>query len=197
MIKLFAGVVLGATFCQIKTGKMGRKLKVAVRVAALLLAALGATWVFFFFTDSPLPPGAVADRLVLEKGHGRLTLFQNDIPLKSYAVACGRAPGKKERQGDHRTPEGRFTIDARNKTSRYYLALHISYPRYADGSRAGRPGVNPGGDIVLHGLPPDLAWVGRGHSLINWTQGCIAVTNREMDELWRAVPLGTVIDIKP
>jgi murein L,D-transpeptidase YafK len=147
--------------------------------------------------EKPLRPGVKADRIVVEKQVHRLTLLRDGQPLKSYAVALGRAAGPKERRGDCRTPEGKYVIDGRNTRSRYYRSLHVSYPNAAERRRARKRGWPPGGDIMIHGLPPKWAWVGRWHSLLDWTQGCIAVSNGEMDELSRAVPLHTPIEIKP
>lgn len=147
--------------------------------------------------EKTLPPGVSVDQVVVEKKTHRLLLVKNGRMLKSYAIALGREPGPKERQGDGRTPEGKYSIDSRNAGSRYYRSLHISYPDQEQRREARAKGLSPGGDIMIHGLPPKWAWVGRWHSLIDWTQGCMAVTNREMDELWRAVPLHAEIEIKP
>lgn len=152
---------------------------------------------FLLFSENPLPPGVGADRLVVDKQAHRLTLFNHNRPLKSYPIALGRASGPKERQGDGRTPEGEYVIDGRNAKSRYYRSLHISYPSAGQRRQARERGWSPGGDIMIHGLPPQWAWVGRWHSLLDWTRGCIAVSNRQMDELWRAVPLNTPIEIRP
>ncbi len=145
-----------------------------------------------------LPGGATADRIVVEKSVRRLTLMKNGAPLKTYRIALGRSPGgTKERRGDNRTPEGVYRIDRRNPKSRFYRSLHISYPNRNDVERARRQGVSPGGDIMIHGLPPDLADIGEDHCLVNWTTGCLAVTNIEIDEIWNAVPDGTTIEILP
>jgi murein L,D-transpeptidase YafK len=105
--------------------------------------------------------------------------------------------GDKERLGDNRTPEGLFHIDDRNAQSRYHLALHISYPDPVHLARARALGVPPGGDIMIHGLPKGLEFVGAAHRADDWTNGCIAVTNQEIDEIWRVVPTGTQIRILP
>ena len=171
-----------------------RNLRLAL---ALILGAGLLVLLILPFSKKPLPPGVAADRIVVEKQAHRLTLLAKGRPLKSYAVALGRAAGPKERQGDGRTPEGKYVIDGRNAGSRYYRSLHISYPNAVQRRQARKKGGSPGGDIMIHGLPPKWAWVGRWHSLLDWTQGCIAVSNGEMDELWRAVPRRTPIEIKP
>jgi murein L,D-transpeptidase YafK len=101
------------------------------------------------------------------------------------------------RQGDHKTPEGIYILDRRNPRSQFYKSIHISYPSQQDRARAKTQGVSPGGDIYLHGLPNGYGWIGQGHRLKDWTDGCIAVTNEEIDEIWRTVPDGTPIEIRP
>jgi len=145
-----------------------------------------------------LPDGAKADRLIVEKSRHRLTLYANGQTLRSYPVAFGRsAVGAKVCQGDRRTPEGNYLIDTRNPRSAFHLGLHISYPNAEDRARSRRAGCRPGGAIMLHGLPNGLGWIGRLHRLTDWTSGCIAVTNPEIAEIWRVVPVGTRIEIRP
>ena len=103
----------------------------------------------------------------------------------------------KTREGDSKTPEGIYKIDSRNEKSAYHLALHISYPNEKDKKRAKELGVSPGGNIMIHGIKNGLGWVGRFHTLFDWTKGCIAVTNKEMEEIYRLVPNGTIVEIKP
>lgn len=139
-----------------------------------------------------------ADRIVVEKSRRRLTLFRNGVAVRAYAVALGQSPvGDKVRRGDMRTPEGTYSIEARVERSRFHLALRISYPDAAHIARARALGVSPGGDIMIHGLPNGQGSVGARHREFDWTEGCIAVTNEEIEEIWRAVPLGTVIEIRP
>jgi murein L,D-transpeptidase YafK len=127
-----------------------------------------------------------------------MELYQNGKLLKTYKIALGGNPlGPKTRQGDHRTPEGVYQIDSKNSKSRYHLALHVSYPNEDDRSRAATLKSNPGGDIMVHGLPDQYAYLGALHRQTDWTDGCIAVTNGEIEEIWKLVPIGTVIEIKP
>jgi murein L,D-transpeptidase YafK len=141
---------------------------------------------------------ARADRVVVMKREHTLSLMSQERVLKMYKIALGRDPdGPKVRQGDHRTPEGIYFLDRRNPKSRFYRSIHISYPESKDRAGAARLGFAPGGDIMIHGLPNGLGWLGSWHRKMDWTDGCIAVTNEEMDEIWRAVPDGTPIDIKP
>lgn len=147
---------------------------------------------------SPATTLLVADSVVVEKSQHRLSLYRQGTAFRTYLVALGQQPvGDKERIGDMRTPEGMFRIEARNPESRYHRALRISYPDAAHRAKAQALGVSPGGDIMIHGLPARQAWVGAAHRDFDWTEGCIAVTNDEIEEIWRAVPVGTPIHIKP
>jgi murein L,D-transpeptidase YafK len=148
--------------------------------------------------EQPIPNNVQADRIIVEKDKRKLSLMKNGSVLKSYQVALGRQPvGQKMKEGDNRTPEGNYKIDYRNPKSNYYRALHISYPDKADVARAKKGGSNPGGDIMIHGLRKGLGWVGKLHRIVDWTRGCIAVTNWEVEEIWRVVPDGTPIEIYP
>ena len=142
--------------------------------------------------------GPQADHVVVEKQARRLTLMRGDRVLKIYAIALGgQARGPKVCQGDNRTPEGTYVIDSRNQNSRFHRALHVSYPNARDREAARKARCNPGGDIMVHGLPNGYGWLGRSHTLHDWTAGCVAVTNDEIEEIWRLVPNGTPIEIKP
>lgn len=157
-------------------------------------------------TGAPMDSGSrrasvthvLVDSIVVEKSQHRLTLYKQGALVRSYLVALGQRPvGDKVRIGDMRTPEGMFRIEARNPASRYHRALRISYPDAAHRAKARALGVSPGGDIMIHGLPSRQAWVGASHRDYDWTEGCIAVTNQEIEEIWSAVPVGTPIQIKP
>jgi len=168
----------------------------------LLLVALAATFVgglaYGNWGLASLPAGASADTVVIEKAARRLVLMRQGQVLKSYRVSLGGQPiGPKEREGDERTPEGPYVIDSRNPNSAFHLSLHISYPNAADSARAAKLGVAPGGAIMIHGIRNGLGWLGRFHRLGDWTRGCVAVTNPEVEEIWRAVPDGTQVEILP
>jgi murein L,D-transpeptidase YafK len=146
----------------------------------------------------PLPHDAVADRVLVEKWARRLTLLRDGSALKTYRVALGRVPvGGKQYEGDQRTPEGTYAIDFHKSDSDYHLALHISYPEQRDVDRAAAQGRSAGSDIMIHGLPNGRGWIGALHRRRDWTAGCIAVTDFEIEEIWRAVPDGTTIEIRP
>ena len=146
--------------------------------------------------DPPLPASVVADKVVVLKSYRKLMLMRGDEVLKTYIVSLGGDPvGPKIRQGDNRTPEGRYVLDRHNANSQYHKSIHISYPNADDLARARKLGVSPGGELFIHGLPNDFH--GHGEALGDWTEGCIAVSNAEIEEIWRAVADGTPIEIKP
>lgn len=135
--------------------------------------------------------------LILKKDHV-MELLAGGKVIRTYEVALGRGGLEpKQREGDDRTPEGHYTIDSRNAASRFYKALHISYPDAEDRKRAAKLGVPPGGAIMIHGLPNGMAWLGPTHRMYDWTAGCVAVTDGEIDEIWDLVPVGTPVEIRP
>jgi murein L,D-transpeptidase YafK len=141
---------------------------------------------------------AQADRIVIVKSARSMTLYHGNEVLHRYKVALGRGPkGPKDRQGDHKTPEGQYVVDSKNSHSRFHLALHLSYPNANDRARSAQQHVNPGGDVEIHGLPSTFAFFGSLQSTIDWTDGCIAVSNAEIEEIWKQVPVGTKVEILP
>ncbi|HEY6307966.1 MAG TPA: L,D-transpeptidase family protein [Candidatus Angelobacter sp.] len=165
--------------------------RAAVVACAVLLCGVPAA-------SAPKKPLPQADRIVIVKSERTMTLLRNGQVLKTYKVALGHEPkGAKIERGDNKTPEGLYTIDSRNPHSQFHLALHISYPSAADRDRARKLGIDPGGAIMIHGLPQSFAWLGPAHRQTDWTLGCVAVTNPEIEEIWTMVPLGTPVEIKP
>lgn len=139
-----------------------------------------------------------ADRILILKSERQLTLYREGRPLKIYLVALGGSPvGDKQCQGDHRTPEGTYRIDLKNGRSRFHLSLRVSYPDATDRAEANRRGCRPGGDIFIHGLGREFAHLGKRHRATDWTLGCVAVTDEEIEEIWAAVDVGTVVEIRP
>jgi murein L,D-transpeptidase YafK len=127
-----------------------------------------------------------------------LTLISKGEVLKTYKIALGGNPiGPKERQGDNKTPEGTYLIDSRNRDSHYHRSLHISYPNERDKKRARELGVSPGGNIMIHGIKNGFSWVGESQAEVDWTKGCIAVTDEEIEEIDKLAANGTVVEIRP
>ena len=143
-------------------------------------------------SDFPDYRGPEVTRIVVLKEQRIMYLMHNETVLESYEIELGFAPeAHKEVEGDGRTPEGRYFIDRRNPESAYYLSLGISYPNADDIAHAEELGLSPGGDIFIHGTPRPF------RRIDDWTHGCIAVTNREMREIYSMIGVGTVIDIYP
>lgn len=166
-------------------------------LAIICIAGIAAS-ATAYLNFSPLSETAIADRVLVEKAARKLTLLRGGQPLKTYRVALGRAPdGPKEFEGDQRTPEGIYTIDFHKPDSDYHMALHISYPEPHDIDRAALDGRSAGSDIMIHGLPNGRGWIGRFHCWEDWTAGCIAVTDVEIEEIYHAVADGTPIEIRP
>jgi hypothetical protein len=139
-----------------------------------------------------------ADSIVVEKSRRTMTLYNQGTPVRIYFIALGQNPlGRKLAKGDNRTPEGLYYIEGHNPASKYYLSLRVSYPNAQDVAEARARGVSTGGDIMIHGLPRGFENVGAEHRQRDWTNGCIAVTNAEIEEIWSAIPDGAAIHIKP
>jgi murein L,D-transpeptidase YafK len=139
-----------------------------------------------------------ADFVIIKKSKRELYLLKNGKIFKKYHIALGGNPeGKKTRQGDQKTPEGRYTLDYKKRDSAFFRAIHISYPNRADRLRAERAGVNAGGYIMIHGQKNGFGWLSPLTQRFDWTQGCIAVSNEEMREIWRSIDTPTAIEILP
>lgn len=149
-----------------------------------------------------IPPAAAADEKVdlvrVDKSERRLELISGGQVLRSYSIALGANPvGHKEREGDERTPEGRYVLDWRNPNSAFTRSIHISYPNEDDVAAAKRAGVEAGGMIMIHGQSKGFGWWSWLMQLYDWTNGCIAVTDEDMAEIWQMVENGTPIEINP
>lgn len=150
--------------------------------------------IIFPIKGSALPK---ADKAIVIKSKRILLLLRDGEMLATYRIALGKSPkGRKIKVGDKKTPEGRYTL-SKNSNSRFHLSLRISYPNESDIENAKRLGVSPGGDIMIHGLPQELADFGKYHRYYDWTDGCIAVTNQEIEEIYQMVDDGTPIEILP
>lgn len=173
-------------------------MKRTIIVAASFLICALAIYFYAHHNWNSLPPGITIDRIVVEKSARRLSVFRERKLVKNYRIALGRNPvGAKREEGDMRTPEGIYKIDGRNPRSSFHLALHVSYPSDEDKKRAAGNGVSAGFDIMVHGIQNGRGWIGAFHRWKDWTAGCIAVTDEEIEELWRVTPDGTAIEIRP
>ena len=138
-----------------------------------------------------------ASRILVDKSERTLVLFADGRPIRHYPISLGRNPtGHKRYEGDKRTPEGLYLIDGKNPNSAYHLSLHISYPNERDRRLARMEGWDPGGQIMIHGLPTGLIKASSKYEL-DWTDGCIAVSNEAIEEIWQLVDEGTLIEITP
>ncbi len=172
-------------------------IKYLISILLIVIAAIAIN-AYAKKRDDPVKKGIKADKIIVEKSKRRLHLMSKGKQIKKYKISLGRTPkGHKEKQGDGKTPEGTYIIDYRNSKSICHLSLHISYPDAEDKLNAKRLGVSPGGDITIHGLAGKWRWLGRLHRFSDWTEGCIAVTNKEIEEIWKLVPNGATIEIKP
>lgn len=148
--------------------------------------------------DRPLLPGQAVDSILVVKHERKMYVFEKGKPLKAYRIALGDAPeGHKHFQGDEKTPEGLYYIDGKNPNSMCHKNLGISYPNDADRSYARRRSQPTGGDIKIHGLPNGQGYIGKGHLLDDWTNGCVAVTDEEIDELFAHTRVGIPILLLP
>lgn len=158
--------------------------------ALLMLVSVGAAG-----SGSPVPQ---ADRIVIEKAERRLTLYAGERRLASFFVSLGQEPvGAKQCRGDLRTPEGVYRVSGRKADSEFHRALRLSYPSEADVERARAQGCEPGGDIMIHGLRGNWGRFSRLHLLRDWTLGCVAVTNEEIERIWQMVADGATVEIRP
>lgn len=148
-----------------------------------------------FVSAASLPK---ADRVVVQKSDRKLLLLKNNKVLRAYRISLGREPkGTKHREGDNKTPEGNYTLDYKKADSAYFKAIHISYPDAKDRVWAKKRGVQPGGYIMIHGQKNGFGWLGFITQYFDWTRGCIALKNKDMQEVWENVETPLPIEIRP
>jgi murein L,D-transpeptidase YafK len=151
-----------------------------------------------FASDAPTIRTGKVDRILVLKAERTMQLMSGKQVIKTYKIALGTQPvGAKQQQGDRKTPEGNYVINGKNPNSQFQRSLRISYPNGADRERAKKQKIDPGGDIMIHGIGKQFGWLGGLHRQTDWTWGCIAVTNEEVEEIWKLVPIGTPIEIRP
>lgn len=171
-------------------------------VCAFALSAAWPALAATSLTGTPTVGGEIAlpmaSEVVVHKAKRRLELWQGGKLLRTYRISLGLNPaGHKQQEGDFRTPEGRYVLDVRNPRSDFFLSMRVSYPNPRDVARARKAGVAPGGQIMIHGLPNDPRWPPEHYARQDWTDGCIALSNADMMEVWMLVADGTPIDIRP
>jgi murein L,D-transpeptidase YafK len=174
---------------------MFRFLLLVVAIGAIVFAVVSSD--IFAARKPPLAPRVRADLIVIEKETHHLTLYARGRKLRTYVIALGSGGMEaKMKAGDDRTPEGHYEIDRHESGSLFYRAIRISYPSAMDRKVAHARGVAPGGAVTIHGLRNHTGWIGGWQRLVDWTDGSIALTDGEMDEIWRVVPNGTPVEIR-
>ncbi|MBN9297104.1 MAG: L,D-transpeptidase family protein [Filimonas sp.] len=162
-----------------------------------LVLIIGALSIYYFYPEKPLPADVIITQITVSKSKREMNVYAGSTLLKTYKISLGKTPtGDKVYEGDNKTPEGSYTINAKNEHSVCYKNLGISYPDNMHRQQAKQLNKPPGGDIKIHGLPNGQSFWGKFHRFKDWTNGCIGVTDKEMEELFNAVPVGTPILIK-
>lgn len=173
-------------------------MKIKLIILTLIFGLIGFGLIFYFKPFKPLDKSVSIDKVIVIKHKRRLDLISNNQIIKSYKISLGRVPkGHKEYEGDKKTPEGLYVINDKNPNSGYHKNLGISYPNERDKKYADSIGKSPDGLIKIHGIKNGFGWIGRFHLLFDWTLGCIALTDKEIHELFENVEIGTPIEIKP
>ena len=161
-------------------------------IAVLLIVALGGS------TGLEAGEFPVAEKVVVEKSKRKLHLVKDGVAFRTFDIALGIRPiGDKEEEGDFKTPEGNYILDARNPDSEFFLSMHVSDPNQRDRAEARQKGVDPGGAIMIHGQPNDPTRSEAYYRTQDWTNGCIAVSNSDMIDIWLMTPDNTPIEIRP
>jgi murein L,D-transpeptidase YafK len=170
--------------------KNGLKISIALAVASI------SAWLINAQSLAPNVPVIPVNRIIVDKSDRTMVLMDGEKAVRTYTeIKLGDAPvGPKQFEGDEKTPEGEYVISGRNPQSRYHLSIKISYPNAKDRAFAAAAGRSPGGDIFIHGQPNNAGFGTIGH---DWTDGCVALSNRDMDEVWALVKTGTPILIQP
>lgn len=170
--------------------------KVIVSLICLLLTFL----IVFFSNQTPVLKHSLPTitYILVEKRERKMTIFHDNQAIKSYKIALGAQPiGAKHQEGDNKTPEGFYKIFSKNNKSKFHLSLKISYPNKNDIHYALTKNLACGGDLMIHGVGKGFEWLGKMHAFFDWTKGCIAVSNAEIEEIYNLTPLGTPVEIRP
>ena len=166
------------------------------KTGVIILLIISLLIVYYFFPEKKLDTSKKIDKILVLKSKRQLQVFSKSELIKTYKISLGREPvGAKQFEGDDKTPEGKYTINDKNPNSGYHLNLGVSYPSVKDIRFAKSKEKSPGGLIKIHGLKNGRGFIGKFHRFFDWTHGCIAITNREIEELYHNVKIGTVIEI--
>jgi len=169
-----------------------------IRFSSLALFVVASASTGHLFADNAMLQTPVADKILVDKSERRLMLLKDGVVLRSFDVSLGLSPeGAKRQEGDFKTPEGVYSLEAKNKTSDFFLSIKISYPEQRDRRRAAQLGVHPGGQIMIHGQPNQPKRSSEYYQITDWTDGCIAVSNADMVDLWLMTRPNTPISILP
>ena len=169
-----------------------------IRFSSLVLFVVALALTGHLFADNAMLQNPVADKILVDKSDRRLMLLRDGVVLRSFDVSLGLSPkGPKRQEGDFKTPEGVYSLEAKNKASDFFLSIKISYPEQRDRRRAAQLGVHPGGQIMIHGQPNEPKHPVANYKGRDWTDGCIAVSNGDMVDIWLMTEVGTTIEIKP
>lgn len=167
------------------------------KTGIIILTIISALGIYYFFPEKKLDTSKKIDKILVLKGKRQLQVYSKGELVKTYKISLGREPlGAKQFKGDEKTPEGQYIINDKNPKSGYNLNLGVSYPSASDIRFAKSKGKSPGGLIKIHGLKNGLGYIGKFHRLFDWTHGCIALTNKEIEELYHNVKIGTPIEIR-
>jgi len=176
---------------------MRNKLKLILKIALIVcFVCFVSLFLYFVLPERKLPAGSKVDKILVEKSKRQMSVYVNGQKLKTYSISLGFRPkGKKRFEGDGRTPEGVYSIVSKNPNSIAHKSLGISYPNNADRQFAARYGKSAGGSIMIHGMMNGMGYWGKFHRFIDWTAGCVALTNKEMDDLFQHVNVGCEVEI--
>ena len=163
----------------------------------LLIITVGLA-VYYFYPETKMPDNIKVDRILVLKSQRQLQAFSNGQLIKTYKISLGRNPiGDKEFEGDKRTPEGLYEINDKNPNSGYHKNLGVSYPNQKDIEQANKIDKPTGGDVKIHGIRNGIGFIGKFERWFDWTAGCMALTNSDIDELYDHTNIGTPIEIRP
>jgi murein L,D-transpeptidase YafK len=164
----------------------------------IISITLFSATIYYFYKDTEIQNGIKIDKIVVYKSQRALLAYSNGVLIKKFKISIGKNPiGKKEIKDDFKTPEGKYFISMKGPHPLYHKYLYVSYPNKSDILHAKALNKNPGGEILIHGIHKKYVYAGKFHRLVDWTKGCMALTNNEIEDLYNAVNVNTPIEIYP